>query len=206
MAAAIGAGLPVNEPTGSLIVDIGGGTTEVAVISLGGIVSSQSSRVAGDEMTESIVQFVKRHYNLMIGERTAEEVKCTIGAAYPLGTAERYEVRGRDLLTGLPKTIELSSHEALEALAEPVSQVVEAVRVTLDKTPPELSADILDRGIVLAGGGSLLRGLDQLLREETGMPVQRAEDPMTCVVRGTILALENLDLLRRTPFTARRLA
>ncbi len=206
MAAAIGAGLPVNEATGSLIVDIGGGTTEVAVISLGGIVASQSSRVAGDEMTESIAQYVKRHYSLMIGERTAEEVKQTIGSAYPVGREEDYEVRGRDLLTGLPKTVVLTAHEVLEALAEPVSQVVEAVRMTLDRTPPELAADILDRGIVLAGGGSLLRGLDQLLREETGMPVQRAEDPLTCVVRGTGIVLDNINLLRRVLTSPRKSA
>ncbi|MGE5550868.1 MAG: rod shape-determining protein [Bacteroidota bacterium] len=206
MAAAIGAGLPVSEATGSLIVDIGGGTTEVAVISLGGIVASQSSRVAGDEMTESIIQYVKRHYNLMIGERTAEDVKRSIGSAYPSGEEEHYEVRGRDLLTGLPKTINLSSHEVLEALAEPVTQVIEAVRMTLDRTPPELASDILDRGIVLAGGGSLLRGLDQLLREETGMPVQRAEDPLTCVVRGTGIVLDNLFLLQRVLSSPRKLA
>ena len=206
MAAAIGAGLPVNEATGSLVVDIGGGTTEVAVISLGGIVASQSMRVAGDEMTESITQYVKRHYNLMIGERTAEGVKRTIGSAYPIGQEEEYEVRGRDLLTGLPKTVVLTTHEVLEALAEPVGQVVEAVRMTLDRTPPELAADILDRGLVLAGGGSLLRGLDQLLREETGMPVQRAEDPLTCVVRGTGIVLDNIVLLRRVLASPRRMA
>ncbi|MGE5597934.1 MAG: rod shape-determining protein [Bacteroidota bacterium] len=206
MAAAIGAGLPVNEATGSLIVDIGGGTTEVAVLSLGGIVASQSSRVAGDEMTESIIQYVKRHYNMMIGERTAEEVKRSIGAAYPCGQEENYEVRGRDLLTGLPKTIVLGSHEVLEALAEPVSRIIEAVRATLDRTPPELASDILDRGLVLAGGGCLLRGLDQLLREETGMPVQRAEDPLTCVVRGTGIALDNMAFLRRVTSRARHLA
>ncbi len=204
MAAAIGAGLPVNEATGSLVVDIGGGTTEVAVISLGGIVASQSSRVAGDEMTESIVQFVKRHYNLMIGERTAEDVKLTIGSAFPLGEEEHYEVRGRDLVTGLPKTVDLNSLEVMEALSEPVNRVVEAVRMTLDRTPPELAADILDRGIVLAGGGSLLRGIDQLLREETGMPVQRAEDPLTCVVRGTGIALEDVAILQRIVGASRR--
>jgi len=206
MAAAIGAGLPVSEATGSLIVDIGGGTTEVAVISLGGIVASQSSRVAGDEMTESIAQYVKRHYNLMIGERTAEEVKRVIGSAYPSGQEEQHEVRGRDLLTGLPKTVGLSAHEIMEALAEPVRQVVEAVRMTLDRTPPELAADVLDRGLVLAGGGSLLRGIDQLLREETGMPVQRVEDPLTCVVRGTGIVLDNLDRLQRVLSAPRKLA
>ena len=206
MAAAIGAGLPVGEATGSLIVDIGGGTTEVAVISLGGIVASQSTRVAGDEITESIAQYVKRHYNLMIGERTAEEVKRTIGTAYPVGQEERFEVRGRDLITGLPKTVTLSSFEVAEAMAEPVSQVVESVRSTLDRTPPELAADVLDRGIVLAGGGSLLRGIDQLLREETGMPVQRADDPLTCVVRGTGIALDDIALMRRVLLAPRKSA
>ncbi|MGQ9778796.1 MAG: rod shape-determining protein [Bacillota bacterium] len=206
MAAAIGAGLPVSEPTGSLIVDIGGGTTEVAVISLGGIVASQSIRVAGDEMTESIAQYVKRHYSLMIGERTAEEVKRAIGSAYPEEEEKHFEVRGRDLLTGLPKTVTLSSHEVTEALAEPIAQIVEAVRMTLDRTPPELAADILDRGIVLSGGGSLLRGLDQLLREETGMPVHRAEDPLTCVVWGTALVLEDEALLQRVVTSSRRLS
>lgn len=206
MASAIGAGLPVSEATGSLILDIGGGTTEVAVIALGGIVASQSVRIAGDEMTESIAHYVKRHYNLMIGERTAEEVKCTIGSAYPEGPEQKIEVRGRDLLTGLPKTVVLNSHEVMEALAEPVGRIVEALRMTLDRTPPELAADILDRGIVMAGGGCLLRGLDQLLREETGMPVQRAEDPLTCVVRGTSIVLENINLLERVVLPSRKLA
>ena len=204
MAAAIGAGLPVNEATGSLIVDIGGGTTEVAVISLSGIVVSQSARVAGDEMTESITQYVKRHYNLMIGERTSEHVKRTIGSAYPTGVEDKMEVRGRDLLTGLPKTIELNSHEVLKALSEPLARVVEAVRMTLDHTPPELSADILDRGIVLAGGGSLLKGMEELLHEETGMPVKRAEYPLTCVVRGTGIALNDPDMLQRVISTPRK--
>lgn len=190
MAAAIGAGLAVEDPTGNLIVDIGGGTTEVAVISLGGIVSSRSIRVAGDEMNEAISQYIKRHYNLMIGERTSENIKKEIGSAYPDGKERSMEVRGRDLLTGLPKTISVTSHEIQEALAEPISGIVDAVKMTLERTPPELAADILDRGIVLAGGGSLLLGIDRLLNEETGMPVQRAEDPLTCVARGTGIALE----------------
>lgn len=190
MAAAIGAGLQVEEPTGNLIVDIGGGTTEVAVISLGGIVSSRSVRVAGDEMNEAIVHYIKRNYNLMIGERTAEDIKKEIGSAYPDGRMEMKEVRGRDLLTGLPKTINISSQEVQEALSEPVSSIVEAVKLTLERTPPELAADILDKGIVMSGGGSLLRGIDRLLSEETGMPVQVAEDPLTCVARGTGMALE----------------
>lgn len=190
MAAAIGAGLAVEDPTGNLIVDIGGGTTEVAVISLGGIVSSRSLRIAGDEMNEAIGQYIKRHYNLMIGERTAEEIKKEIGSAYPDCKEQSSEVRGRDLLTGLPRTINISSREVLEALTEPISGIVDAVKMTLERTPPELAADILDKGIVLAGGGSLLKGIDRLLNEETGMPVQRAEDPLTCVARGTGIALE----------------
>ncbi len=190
MAAAIGAGLNVEEPTGNLIVDIGGGTTEVAVISLGGIVSSRSLRVAGDEMNEAIGQHIKRHYNLMIGERTSEEIKKEIGSAYPDGKEHSMDVRGRDLLTGLPKTIAITTHEVQEALSEPISGIVEAVKMTLERTPPELAADILDKGIILAGGGSLLKGIDRLLTEETGMAVQRAEDPLTCVARGTGIALE----------------
>jgi rod shape-determining protein MreB len=190
MAAAIGAGLAVEEPTGNLIVDIGGGTTEVAVISLGGIVSSRSLRIAGDEMNESIAQYIKRHYNLMIGERTAEELKKEIGSAYPDGKERSAEVRGRDLLTGLPRTINIASREVLEALTEPISGIVDAVKMTLERTPPELAADILDKGIIMAGGGSLLKGIERLLNEETGMPVQRAEDPLTCVARGTGIALE----------------
>ncbi len=197
MAAAIGAGLPIQEPTGNLIVDIGGGTTEVAVISLGGIVTSRSIRVAGDEMNEAIAQYIKRSYNLMVGEQTAEEIKRTVGSAYPQKEEEFIEVRGRDLVTGLPKVINLSSREVMEALAEPVATIVEAVRMTLEKTPPELAADILDRGIVMSGGGALLRGLDRLLAEETEMPVQAAEDPLTCVARGTGLALDALDDLRK---------
>jgi rod shape-determining protein MreB len=190
MAAAIGAGLAVEEPSGNLIVDIGGGTTEVAVISLGGIVSSRSIRVAGDEMNEAIAHYIKRHYNLMIGERTAEDIKKEIGSAYPDAQTETMEIRGRDLLTGLPKTIVITGQEIQAALAEPISSIVEAVKMTLERTPPELAADILDKGVVMSGGGSLLKGINRLLAEETGMPVQIAEDPLTCVARGTGIALE----------------
>ena len=207
MAAAIGAGMSVEEPTGNLIVDIGGGTTEVAVISLGGIVSSRSLRVAGDEMNEAIVHFIKRNYNLMIGERTAEDIKKEIGSAYPDGKVEHQEVRGRDLLTGLPKTIHVTSHEIQEALAEPISGIVEAVKMTLERTPPELAADILDKGLIMAGGGSLLKGIDRLLSEETGMPVQVAEDPLTCVARGTGIALErNYHDLNRVLLSNKKMA
>jgi rod shape-determining protein MreB len=207
MAAAIGAGLQVEEPTGNLIVDIGGGTTEVAVISLGGIVSSRSIRVAGDEMNEAIVHYIKRNYNLMIGERTAEDIKKAIGSAYPDNKADTIEVRGRDLLTGLPKTISVSSQEIQEALSEPISNIVEAVKLTLERTPPELASDILDKGIVMSGGGSLLRGIDRLLSEETGMPVQIAEDPLTCVARGTGIALEkNYHDLKRVLISNKKMA
>ena len=204
MAAAIGAGLPIQEPTGNLIVDIGGGTTEVAVISLGGVVNSRSIRVAGDEMNEAIAQYIKRCYNLMVGEQTAEEIKRTIGSAYPQKEEETIEVQRRDLVTGLPKVIALSSVEVMEALAEPVSSIIEAVKMTLEKTPPELAADILDRGIVMSGGGALLRGLDRLISEETEMPVQVAEDPLTCVARGTGLALDSLDDLRKVLISNKR--
>jgi rod shape-determining protein MreB len=207
MAAAIGAGMNIEEPTGNLIVDIGGGTTEVAVISLGGIVSSRSLRIAGDEMNEAIVHFIKRSYNLMIGERTAEDIKKEIGSAYPDGKEIRQEVRGRDLLTGLPKTINITSHEIQEALAEPISGIIEAVKMTLERTPPELAADILDKGLVMAGGGSLLRGIDRLLAEETGMAVQVAEDPLTCVARGTGLALErNYHDLKKVVLSNKKMA
>ncbi|HHW08902.1 MAG TPA: rod shape-determining protein [Firmicutes bacterium] len=193
MAAAIGAGLPVHEPTGNMIVDVGGGTTEVAVISLGGIVAHRSIRIAGDEMDDCIVQHVRRTYNLLIGERTAEDIKKVIGTA---GTPEglTYEARGRDLVTGLPKTVTITDKEIHDALAEPVSAIVESVRMTLERTPPELAADIMDRGIFLAGGGSLLRGLDRLLSEETGMPVHMAEDPLGAVALGTGMALEHFDV------------
>ena len=181
MAAAIGSGLPVHEPTGNMIVDIGGGTTEVAVISLGGIVTSRSVRKAGDEMDEAIIYHVKKTYNLMIGERTAEDIKIEIGTAYPLTVEEAYEVRGRDLLTGLPKTIQVTASEIYKALLEPVTSILEAIKSTLELTPPELAADIMDRGIVMAGGGSLLKGLDRLVSEQTGMPVHLADEPLISV-------------------------
>lgn len=197
MAAAIGAGLPVHEPTGTMIVDVGGGTTEVAVISLGGIVTSRSIRVAGDEMDEAIIQHVKRSYNLMIGERTSEELKIKIGTAYPLDKQETEEVRGRDLVSGLPKTVTVTSAEIYRALSEPVSAILDAIRQTLEKTPPELASDIMDRGIMMAGGGALLRGLDRLVSEETQMPVHLAEDPLLSVAYGSGRVLENIDILRK---------
>ncbi len=206
MAAAIGAGLPVHEPTGNMIVDVGGGTTEVAVISLGGIVTSRSIRVAGDEMDEAIVQYVKRVYNLMVGERTAEDIKIKIGSAIWNGEHETYEVRGRDLVTGLPKTVTITSEEVQQALAEPVASIVEAIKTCLEKTPPELAADIMDRGIVLAGGGSLLRNLDKLVSKETGIPVFRAEEPLYAVALGTGKVLEDLDVLRRVLLPPKRLS
>ncbi|HKM16700.1 MAG: rod shape-determining protein [Firmicutes bacterium] len=197
MAAAIGVGLPVQEPTGNMIVDIGGGTTEVAVISLGGIVAHRSIRIGGDEMDDAIIQHIRRHYNLLIGERTAETIKKTIGTACPQEMESSLEVRGRDLVTGLPKTITITSEEVREALAEPVASIVEGVKVTLEQTPPELAADIMDRGIVMAGGGALLTGLDQLIASETGMPVHVTEEPLQAVVEGTGLVLEHYDLLQR---------
>lgn len=197
MAAAIGANLPVEEPSGSMVVDIGGGTSEVAVISLGGIVTSKSLRIAGDEFDEAIVHYVKKEYNLMIGERTAEEIKITIGAAYPKPKEEKMEVRGRDLVTGLPKTLELTSSEIAEALREPINAVVDAIKLTLEKTPPELAADIMDRGIMLTGGGALLSGLDKLIKEETGMPVSIAENPLDCVAIGAGKVLDEIESLKR---------
>lgn len=205
MAAAIGAGLPVQEPTGNMVVDIGGGTTEVAVISLGGIVTSRSIRIGGDEMDEAIVQYIKRTYNLMIGERTAEEVKITIGAAIAPEVDEFLDIRGRDLVSGLPKTLTISASEVQRALSEPVAGIIEAVKVTLEKTPPELASDIMDRGIVMTGGSSLLRGLDSLLSKETGMPVHIAEDALSCVAIGTGKAIETLDLLKRVLMTPKKL-
>jgi rod shape-determining protein MreB len=197
MAAAIGAGLPVSEPTGNMIVDVGGGTTEVAVISLGGIVVSQSLRVGGDEMDDAIISHIKKEYKLLIGQQTAEEVKLEIGSAFPLREELQAEVRGRDMLTGLPKTIILSSEEVRQALEEPVGQILDAIRSTLDKTPPELAADIMDRGIVLAGGGALLSGLDERLRHETQMPAQLAESPLTCVAVGSGRSLEVLEVMQK---------
>ncbi|WP_094604763.1 Cell shape-determining protein MreB [Sporomusa silvacetica DSM 10669] len=205
MAAAIGAGLPVHEPTGNMVVDIGGGTTEVAVISLGGIVTSRSIRVGGDEMDEAIVQYIKRTYNLMIGERTAEEVKITIGSAILLKDDEQFDVRGRDLVTGLPKTLTIKASEVRLALSETIAGIIEAVKVTLEKTPPELASDIMDKGIVMTGGGSLLKGLDLLLNRETGMPVHIAEDALSCVAAGTGGALESIDLLKRVLMTTKKL-
>ncbi len=198
MAAAIGAGLPVAEPTGNMVVDIGGGTTEVAVISLGGIVVAQSIRVGGDELDEAITSYVKKEHKLMIGSQTAEEVKLEIGSAYPLREEVQAEIRGRDMITGLPKTVVLSSEEVRMALEEPVTQIVDAVKTTLDRTPPELASDIMDRGIMLAGGGSLLQGLDERLRRETEMPIHVAESPLTCVAVGSGRSLEEFDVIRRS--------
>ena len=196
MAAAIGAGLPVADPTGSMIVDIGGGTSEVAVISLGGIVTSRSVRVAGDEFVSSIINYIKKKYNLLIGERTAENIKIAIGSAYPYADNEpSMDIKGRNLLNGLPENITVTSEEIREALSEPLSHVIEAIKVTLEKTPPELAADIIDQGIMLAGGGALLKGLDLLIHAETGMPVKVAERPLDCVADGTGKVLENIDKL-----------
>jgi rod shape-determining protein MreB len=196
MAAAIGAGLPITEPSGNMIVDIGGGTTEVAIISLAGIVFSQSVRVAGDKMDEAIIQYIKRKYNLLIGERTAEQIKKTIGNAYPTEEVMTMEVKGRDLVAGVPKTIVTNSDEIRESLSEPINAIVEAVRVVLERTPPELSADIVDKGLVLTGGGAQLRNLDVLLREETGLPVMLSDEPECAVVLGTGKALDELKLLK----------
>lgn len=193
MAAAIGAGLPVNEPTGSMIVDIGGGTTEVAVISLGGIVTSKSLRIAGDELDQAIINYIKREYNLMIGERTAENIKMELGSAFQEEEEKTMSIKGRDLITGLPKTLEITETEVREALKEPVSAIIEAIKTTLEKTPPELAADIMDKGIMLAGGGALLKGLDKLINRETHMPVHIAESPLDCVALGAGKALDNVD-------------
>ncbi len=202
MAAAIGAGLPVQEPTGNMIVDIGGGTTEVAVISLGGIVAAQSVRVGGDELDEAIIQFIKKEYSLALGERTAEEVKMALGSAWPLEEELNAEIRGRDLVTGLPKTIITSTEEIREAIEEPVSAIVDAVKVTLDKTPPELAADIMEQGIVLAGGGALLHGLDARLSSETGMPIVIADNPLHSVAVGAGQSLEAFDALKGVLFSS----
>jgi rod shape-determining protein MreB and related proteins len=196
MAAAIGAGLPITEPSGNMIVDIGGGTTEVAIISLAGIVYSKSVRIGGDKMDEAIIQHMKRKYNLLIGERTAELIKCTIGTAYPTEEPMFMDVKGRDLVAGIPKTLRVSSDEIRDALSEPINAIVDAVRVALERTPPELSADIVDKGIVLAGGGALLKNLDVLLREETGLPVMLADDPLSAVVLGSGKALDEISLLK----------
>ncbi len=197
MAAAIGVGLPVQDASGNMIVDIGGGTTEVALISLSGIVYSRSVRVAGDELDEAIMLYLKRAYNMMVGERTAEEIKIRIGSAYPQGKEASMEVKGRDLVAGLPKTIKITSQEIREAMLDPLNTIIDSVRVTLERCPPELSADLVDRGLVLAGGGALLRGLDKLLSEETGLPVHVAEDPLSAVAEGCGKVLNELSLLKR---------
>ncbi len=196
-AAAIGVGMPVHDPIGNLIVDIGGGTTEIAVISLGGIVCSKSLRIGGDEMDDAIIQHLKRSYNLMVGERSAEEIKIRIGSAYPLGEELSMEIKGRDLIVGLPKTVKVTSQEIREALSEPISSIIESVRVILEKVPPELAADLVDQGIVLVGGGSLLRGIDKLLNEETGLPVRVAEDSLTAVALGTGKFLDEMHYFKK---------
>ncbi|MDD3396838.1 MAG: rod shape-determining protein [Acidaminococcaceae bacterium] len=197
MAAAIGAGLPVQEATGSMIVDIGGGTAEVAVISLGGVVVSKSIRIGGDEMDSAIVNFIKRKYNLLIGERTAEEVKIEIGSAVEVERPARMDIRGRDLVTGLPKTLSINQNQICEALQEPLEGIVDAIKSTLEKTPPELAADIMDRGIVMTGGSSLLRNFDRVLSRETGMPVVVSDDALSCVALGTGIAVEHLDVFKK---------
>jgi rod shape-determining protein MreB len=196
MAAAIGADMPVHEPSGNMIVDIGGGTTEVAVISLGGIVTAQSVRVAGDELDDAIMQYVKKEFSLAIGDRTAEEIKIHMGSAWPLDEELTADIRGRDLISGLPRTVPLTTEQVREALSEPVSAIVDAVKTTLDKTPPELAADIMEQGIMITGGGALLAGLDRRLAHETGMPINVAHDPLFSVVIGSGRALENIDAMR----------
>lgn len=197
IAAAIGVGLPIQEPSGNMIIDIGGGTTEMAVISLAGIVFSKSIRIGGDEMDEAIINYLKKTYNLMIGERTSEEIKIKIGSAYPLEEELTMEVRGRDLVAGLPKMISVTSEEIREAMGEPISQIIESIRITLERTPPELSADLIERGIIMAGGGALLRGFDKLIQEETGLPVHVADDPLTAVALGTGKVLGELHYLKK---------
>ena len=204
MAASIGAGLPVDEPTGSMIVDIGGGTSEVAVISLGGIVTSTSLRIAGDELDECISAHIRKEYNLAIGERTAEEIKLTIGSVYPKDVIEEMDIRGRDLISGLPKTATITSDEILKAISDPIHEIVDTIRQTLESTPPELAADVMDTGITLTGGGALLEGLDRLIAEETGMPVTVAKDPLNCVVNGTGIVLENIDRLKTVLISPRK--
>lgn len=206
MAAAIGAGLPVEEATGSMVVDIGGGTTEIAVISLGGIVTSRSIRIGGDEMDDSIVRYIKQMYNLMIGERTAEEIKITIGTAIVTPEADHsMDIRGRDLVSGLPKTLNIQAREIREALNEPIYKIIEAVKGTLERTPPELAADVMDHGIMMTGGGALLKNLDKLIAQETGMPVLVSEDALSCVGEGTGKSLENINLLKRVVMTSKKL-
>ena len=196
IAAAIGVGLPIQEPIGNMVIDVGGGTTEIAVISLAGVVFSKSIRIGGDEMDEAVIEYLKKTYNLMIGERSAEELKIKIGSAYPLEEEMTMEVRGRDLISGLPKTVTVTSEEIREALQEPLRAILEITKMSLERTPPELAADLIEQGIMMAGGGSLLRGLDKLISEETGLPVHIAEDPVTAVVRGTGKVLDNPRLLR----------
>ncbi|MFH1305830.1 MAG: rod shape-determining protein [Candidatus Omnitrophota bacterium] len=197
VAASIGVGLPIQEPSGNMVIDIGGGTTEMAVISLAGVVFSKSIRIGGDEMDDAIINYLKRTYNLMVGERTAEEIKIRIGSGYPLDEEMTMDVRGRDLVAGLPKMISINSEEVREALSEPIAQIVEAVRITLERTPPELSADLIEKGLVLCGGGALLRGLDRLISEETGLPVHIADDPLTAVALGTGKVLSELKYLKK---------
>ncbi|MCL5973502.1 MAG: rod shape-determining protein [Ferrimicrobium sp.] len=204
MAAAIGAGLPVHEPAGNMVVDIGGGTTEVAVISLGGIVTSRSIRVGGDEMDEAIIAYIKKQYSVALGERTSESIKMTLASAYPLEEELRAEIKGRDLVTGLPKTISVTTEEIRAAIAEPINAIVDAVKVTLDNTPPELAADIMDQGIVLTGGGALLAGLDRRLHDETGMPIVVAKNPLQCVALGSGQCLEEFEALKQVLITSSR--
>jgi rod shape-determining protein MreB and related proteins len=204
MAAAIGIGLDVNAPVGNMVIDIGGGTTEIAVIALSGIVNEESIRIAGDEMDNAIIQFFKKNYNILIGERTAEAIKCEVGSAMPLDEEIIIQVKGRDLVAGIPKTSEVSSVEIREALSEPINAIIDAVKLSLERTPPELSADILDRGIMLTGGGALLKGLDERLRLETSLPVHVAEDPLTAVVRGVGKVLENMNIFSQVLIKSRR--
>jgi rod shape-determining protein MreB len=204
MAAAIGAGLPIHEPAGNMVVDVGGGTTEVAVISLGGIVTSMSIRIGGDEIDEAIVSFIKKEYSLMLGERTAEDIKITIGSAFPLADEPHAEIRGRDLVSGLPKTVIVSSEEIRRAIEEPVHAIIDSVKATLDKTPPELAADIMDKGVMLTGGGALLKGLDERLKYETGMPIHVTENPLSCVAIGSGRCLEEFEALKRVLIASSR--
>jgi len=204
MAAAIGVGLDIHQPVGNMIIDIGGGTTEIAVIALSGIVSETSLRIGGDEMNEVILQFFKRNYNLLIGEKTAEEIKCSIGSAVPLENEITISVKGRDIVAGVPKIIEISSIDIREALGEPLSVIIDAIKLSLERTPPELSADILDRGIILTGGGALLRGIDERIKEETNLPIIVAEDPLTCVVRGTGKILDNIEAYTKILLKSRK--
>jgi rod shape-determining protein MreB len=201
VAAAIGVGLPIQEPIGNMIIDIGGGTTEIAVISLAGIVFSKSIRIGGDEMDEAIIEYLKKTYNLMIGERTAEDIKIKIGSAYPLEEETTLEVKGRDLVGGLPKAVTISSEEIREALQEPLRAILESTKIALERTPPELAADLIDHGIVMAGGGSLLKGMDKLIAEETGLPVHIAEDPLTAVANGTGKVLDEIRYLKKVTVT-----